>query len=539
MSLVQSNNRDRKVLFQTEQFEVVSIEWQKNSTSDFHNHGWSQCLVQVQEGVFENHLDMGSKTEIQILEAGQVLSTPVGSQHKLICLSDVGKTLHIYTPKIKELADSQKFSIANTTKIKNSLALQEPTSLAQIQNLFEEFKQESISTFSPFFMNQLFSGIMPQMLLAEDFINHSKTTLATFEASSVHSSIEVEVIHALGAQLGWSVDNRYGVTVPGGSAANFMAMHCAREYRIPNSKKYGMKNSNFKIFVSDEAHYSFKKGAAVLGIGTENIVSVPVDSNGKMNTEILKEKIKDEIKFGATPLMIVATAGTTVLGAFDDIPSLYDICKKHNMWLHVDAAWGGPAIFSNKLKYLTKGIELADSVTFDAHKLLGANLTSSFFMTQHKDILLQANDVSGADYLFHSDDPFADRGKISWQCGRSADAVSFWAIWKSLGTKGIGSFVDTFIDIRDEVLPWIKNQKRLELVAEPSYLNICVRIASPYEHNDANWSKKVRESLKENDKAFVNYSINKDGTFLRLILAHPFLKGYHIKQILEWALKVR
>lgn len=527
----------RNVLFQNDFFEIVSIEWNDKSVSPSHNHGWSQCLVLVEEGTFENRLDLGMKRETQILEAGQVLSTPVGAKHEMACKSKKGKTLHVYTPKIREQKDIGHFRAPTIEGLKSHLKLSKATDISALRQIISEFKEKSISTQSPYFMNQLFSGVLPQMLMAEEFIAQTKTTLATFEASPVFSAIESEVIDALSAKIGWSVDSRSGVSVPGGSAANFMAAHCARQKLFPEAKSKGLGASVFKIFVSEEAHYSFKKAAAVLGVGIDNVVSVSVDEKGRMIADHLEIHIKQCRAEGSVPLMVAATAGTTVLGAFDEIPLVSAICKRNGVWLHVDGAWGGPALFSNKLSHLVDGIALADSVTFDAHKLFGASLTSSFFLTQHADILMQANDVSGGAYLFHSDDPALDRGKLSWQCGRKADAASFWTIWKSLGTEGLGDFVDHLVGLRDEVLPWIKAQERLQLVADPEFLNICVRV-HPQGRKDADWSKTVREKLKEQDLAFVNYSANKDGSFLRLILAHPYLTPSHVRQILEWALEV-
>jgi len=115
--------------------------------------------------------------------------------------------------------------------------------------------------------------------------------------------------------------------------------------------------------------------------------------------------------------------------------------------------------------------------------------------------------------------------------------MSFWTIWKNIGTEGIGNFIDRLVGIRDEILPWIDKQDRLELIAEPDYLNICVRVLPPKKEENPGWSKIVRERMKTKDLAIVNYSTNENGTFLRLILAHPFLTFHHVKQILEWALE--
>jgi glutamate/tyrosine decarboxylase-like PLP-dependent enzyme len=526
----------RTTLYQSEFFEVVSIEWTDRSFSPLHTHGWSECSVLIEEGVFEDSMELGFKKEIRILEVGQGFNTPVGAHHEFRCLSPKGKTLHVYTPKISDRSLADHFNSDFSEFLKKDLSLTEPTRLDSLQKILSAVRDQSISTRSPYFMNQLFSGTSPQMLLAEELIAQTKTTLATFEASPILSTIEAEVIEALGEKIGWPSGSRDGVSVPGGSAANFMALHCARQKKFPEFKKTGMSGQKFKVFVSEDAHYSFQKAVVALGFGSDSLVSVPVDQAGRMKVSELTRLLR---KSDAVPLLVCATAGTTVRGAFDPIEELAAFCEQKDIWLHVDAAWGGPALFSKKMGSSMLGIDLADSVTFDAHKLFGASLTSSFILTRHSGLLLEANDVSGGDYLFHSDSKVFDRGKASWQCGRKADALSFWTIWKSAGTEGLGQFVDDLISVRNETLDWISKESRLELVSMPEYLNVCVRVKSPAGESAKDWSQKVREELKTKNLAMVNYSTDGNGTFLRLILAHPHLEFKHVRQILEWALEVR
>ncbi len=527
----------RNVLYQNDQFEIVNITWPLNSHSPMHNHGWSQCLVLIEEGLFENTLSLGGKTEVQILEKGQVLNTPIGAIHEMKCLSQFGKTLHVYTPKIVEAKEIGRFKIETLEKLLPDLKLDQATRLESLRLVLSDIRANSVSTNSPYFMNQLFSGIMPQSLMADDLISQTKTTMATLEASPAFSAIESVVVRSLGSIIGWPQSE--GVCVPGGSAANFMAVHCARHRLYPDIKKTGMPGEKLKVFISADAHYSFKKACAALGLGTDNLVAVPCDTKGRMDVNELDRLIKSTKNERATPLCVVATAGTTVKGAFDPIDQMAVVCKAHGIWLHVDAAWGGPAMFSKSISKLMIGSEHADSMTFDAHKLFGASLTSSFFLTKHTSILLEANDVSGADYLFHSDDSQLDRGKLSWQCGRSAEAANFWTLWKSLGTDGLGNLVDSLLSVRDESLAWINQQPRLKLVAEPSYLNICLRILPPAGHSiDNQWSLKVRQKLIDENLAMVNYATDSEGPFLRLILAHHRLTFRHVKQILEWALSI-
>lgn len=493
-------------------------------------------MVLIEKGFFENTLDLGMKTEVSAAEAGQVVSTPIGARHKMKCLSESGKTLHVYIPKIRELTEQGNFQSPPRSEFKDLLKIKEPTDIDQLRKLLEQIAEKSVATHSPLFMNQLFSGVLPQMLMAENLIQQTKTTLATHEASPLFSQMEEEVISSLGELIGWPLLQRQGVAVPGGSAANFMALHCARQKAFPDSKTKGYSGTRLRVYVSQEAHYSMKKACVVLGLGLESLVLVDSDAQGKMRTEVLESAILKDKAQGFTPLMVCATAGTTVLGAFDPIDSIAPLCESYGLWLHVDGAWGGPALFCNALRPLMRGIEKADSVTFDAHKLFGANLTCSFLLTRHENLLLEANDVSGGDYIFHEGN--LDRGRLSWQCGRRADAVSFWTIWKSVGTLGLDHFVDRLLGVRDEALNWIRSQPRLELVSQPEFLNLCVRISPPGASPDAQWSKTVRAALIDSNKAMVNYSSDARGPFLRLILAHPYLEFRHIQDILTSALEV-
>lgn len=536
----------RTTLFICDAFEIVSCEWPKLSQSAVHQHGWSQCHVLVQEGTFENINYLGFKTETTVYETGQVISTPVNSSHAIKCISEKGKTLHVYTPPMSDKLTKTQLHTPASEDLKKQLSLHlstESVGWSQLAKQLDEIQAASISTHSPYFMNQLFSGVSSETLLADQVLAQTKSTMATYEASPVFTLIEKEVVQSLGELVGWPANQVEGVTVPGGSAANFMALHCARQRKFPDYKEKGLPaGTQVQIFVSEEAHYSLKKACLVLGFGTSSLIAVKADAQGRMNPADLKLKIENCVAQKAVPLMVCATAGTTVLGAFDPIDEMATLCKTHGIWLHVDGAWGGPVIFSNQYKKLVQGIEKADSLTFDAHKLLGANLTCSFFITNDPHILLAANDVSGADYLFHDNSDVIDRGRLSWQCGRQAEVLSFWTIWKSSGTANLGAFVDRLMTVKDETVAWVKTQNRLKLLWHPEYLNVCVQVLPPAgtQVDEKTWAVHVRNELKRKNLAMVNYSANAEGlTFLRLILAHPQLDSNTVKEILTWALEIQ
>lgn len=531
----------REIVHQSEMLEVITCIWERGSYSHEHSHGGSNCFVLVQEGVFENQMTSGYVTEVSRVDVGGVIATPIGTTHQLRCLSERGKTLHFYAPKIPsdQEIESRRFRAPAFDELRKDpgIKLQDRgIGFSELDQAFRFLEQRSISTNSPFFMNQLFSGAPAESILAESYVSRNKTTLATYEASPVFTAIELEVISKLGAIVGWPQSE--GVSVPGGSSANFMAIHLARHSRYPQIKAEGMGALRFAIFISDQAHYSFRKGAAVLGLGVNSIFNVRTDSEGRMLGSDLQTKITEAQADGRTPLMVCATSGTTVLGAFDPLEEIAEICAKQGAWFHVDAAWGGPALFSPRLKHLMKGVHLADSLSFDGHKLFGASLTSSFFLTSHRGLLRASNDVSGTEYLFHQDE-IIDLGRLSWQCGKRADAVSFWAIWKRYGTAGLAAFVDQPLSVRDDVLAYIRTEPRLRLAHTPSFLNLCVYVDPP---NGAALHSShcvvLRQDLIDRNLAMINYSADERGiSFLRLIFANPALTGPQVVEILESALR--
>ena len=136
-------------------------------------------------------------------------------------------------------------------------------------------------------------------------------------------------------------------------------------------------------FFSLQSHYSLKKGAAFLGLGSNNIWAVPCNSKGQMDLEqleILLQKAKDE---GYHPYFVNATCGSTVVGAFDDVEAIADIAERWGMWMHADLCWGGGALLSKKHRGLMKGVHRADSVAWNPHKMMGAPLQCCAFLTKH------------------------------------------------------------------------------------------------------------------------------------------------------------
>jgi glutamate/tyrosine decarboxylase-like PLP-dependent enzyme len=389
-----------------------------------------------------------------------------------------------------------------------------------LNQLIDLILKKSVRTTHPLFLNQLFGGYTPESLVADWLISVLNPTMATFEVAPLMTILEKEVIRKLCNLFGLKLGE--GIMVTGGSNANLVAFLCARQFKVPDIKKRGYQGKKYTIYVSEEAHYSYEKAAHISGLGVDHLRPVKVREDGSMDPAFLREKIRQDMAQGMIPMMIGATAGTTVLGAFDPIAEINKIAREYNLWLHVDAAWGGGAIFSNTHKTLLKGIHLADSITFDAHKTLSTGLVTSFFLCKHPGMLKQTNQGGGSEYIFHDyDNSDWDTGTYSLQCGRRADVLKLWLLWKSRGDQGLEEMMNHLFDLSEYVKQKIEQHSRLVLKSS-QFLNNCFQIRPQNENVDINqYTLQVRTSLVQKGNTLINYVERPDKTiFFRLVCAN-------------------
>ncbi|XP_074427498.1 cysteine sulfinic acid decarboxylase isoform X4 [Larus michahellis] len=351
--------------------------------------------------------------------------------------------------------------------------------------------RHSVRTGHPHFFNQLFSGLDHHSLAGRLITEALNTSQYTYEIAPVFVLMEEVVLAKLRELVGWSSGD--GIFSPGGSISNMYAMNVARFHRFPESRQKGnWALPRLALFASQECHYSIQKGAAFLGIGTDNVRLVATDQGGKMVPEELEKEIQRAKAEGAEPFFVCATCGTTVLGAFDPLGSIADICQRHGLWLHVDAAWGGSVLLSQKHRHLLAGIERADSVAWNPHKMLAVGLQCSAFLLRDTSGLLQRCHGAGATYLFQRDkfyDIAYDTGDKTPQCGRRVDCLKLWLLWKAVGTQGLARRVErAFAFTRTSTLPSVpprylaeevKRRDGFQLVLEPEFINLCFWFVPP------------------------------------------------------------
>lgn len=382
--------------------------------------------------------------------------------------------------------------------------------LADVAERLAMILRETPSSASTRFFNQLFAGRDEAATLADMLASLTNNSMYTYKVAGPHILIEQEVIGRMRDKVGF--EDGEGMFTPGGSMSNLAAIAMARQRSIPESRDTGLGGVTLRAYVSDEGHYSVAKSASILSIGRDNVRRVETDGEGRMVPAALRRAIAQDLEAGHMPFLVVATAGTTVQGAFDPLGALRDVADEHGLWLHVDAAFGGTVLLSPARRHLMDGCKRADSVTWDAHKLMGVPLTSSVILTREQGHLLNTF-AEPATYLFQGSDPALDPGLWSLQCGRRNDALKLWAAWQHHGDRGYESRVEHLYALAAEAVEIVRSDAAMTLSCSPQLVNVCFEVR-------AKSSEAICEALHQEARALVGYATVNGRQVIRVVFAH-------------------
>ena len=254
-----------------------------------------------------------------------------------------------------------------------------------------------------------------------------------------------------------------------------------------------------------------------------------------MRPDRLEQEIAFARKEGMRPLCVVATAATTVRGAYDDLNALAAVAHREGLWLHVDAAWGGSCLFSTEHRRLMDGVEHADSVCWDAHKMMGVPLICSAFLIKDPAVLRRLCDHTNvAHYLFHSDAELDDLGRYSLQCARRNDALKLWLDWRARGDEGWARLVDRFMADADYLEAGIVAHPSLEMMSSRMWTNVCFRFNGGDGSMDLNdLNTEIRNRLMREGSYMVSRSNVGENVVIRMVVANHNLTRATLDGLLE------
>ena len=297
------------------------------------------------------------------------------------------------------------------------------------------------------------------------------TAVETWDQASSAALIEQKLIRWAASTMSWDPTRSNGVFTSGGTQSNLQAMLVARNKALHLHSTHSIQS--LRIFVSEDAHYSIARAAHILGLPGANVIRIPTDEHHIIDTRLLRDALTECTAAGAVPMAIVATAGTTDLGAIDPIDSIADIASDHSIHLHVDAAYGGALLVSPTQSHRLHGIDRADSVTIDFHKGFFQPVACSAVLFREGSELSRIS--WHADYLNPQESEELNLADFSLQTTRRFDALKLWITLRNYGCEPIGRAFDSCCETARAVACTIDHHPDMELLTLPSLSTVVFR----------------------------------------------------------------
>jgi L-2,4-diaminobutyrate decarboxylase len=376
----------------------------------------------------------------------------------------------------------------------------------------------------PMCMGHQVSPPLPAAIWVEPVISALNQSLAVREMSPAGTVIERGLVRWLCdlARLG---DRAGGSFTSGGTEANFTGLLAARAHLLPDAWRRGVGSEPPVIVCGEHAHYSVSRAAGQLGIGTDNVVTVPAREH-RMDVHALGVALDrlDGERRGV--LAVVAAAGSTATGSFDDLRAIGELCAARSAWLHVDAAHGGTALLSPRHRHLLDGIEHAGSIAWDPHKLMLLPIPCSAVLVRDE-ALLDAAFSQAAPYLFRGDggERPLDQGVRSFACSRRFEALKLWVALQRYGTDGITALHDRLCRMARGLHARIASDARFEAMHEPQSNILCFRWLghdgnSTEEQRDA-LNLRLRSSWNDSGDGWITTTVLDGRRVLRVTIMNP------------------
>jgi aromatic-L-amino-acid decarboxylase len=426
-------------------------------------------------------------------------------------------------------------------QIYKKLPVKPPENGEPVEIIFKEFKEiilpgmthwQSPNFFAYFPANSSFPSLLAEMLTAALGAQCMK-----WETSPAATELEETVLNWLRTMIGLP-DNFHGVIQDTASTSTLCALLTSREkitdYRINNE---GFKETDiYRVYCSSEAHSSVEKAVKIAGLGNRNLVKIDTDKEFCLKPSLLQKMIKEDLEKGKKPLCVVATMGTTSSTAVDPVKEIGDICKKYDVWLHIDAAHVGSALILPEYRTILKGIEQADSFVFNPHKWLFTNFDCSAYFVKDRNALVNTFQIL-PEYL-----KTGHQGRVNDYCdwgiqlGRRFRALKLWFVIRNFGIKGLQDKLRKHISLARYIEAKIRSDSNFELVAPVNFNLICFRF-KPGKTTDNDklneLNEKLLQQINDTGKIYLSHTRLKGVYTLRMVIGQTNVEQRHVDQAWE------
>lgn len=414
---------------------------------------------------------------------------------------------------------------------------QNPESFESFLNDFNEIIMPGMTHWqSPNFFAYFPANTSPPSILAEMLTSTLGAQCMIWETSPAAAELEEKVMNWLRDSIGLP-SSFEGVIQDTASTATLAAIITAREkisgFSINNE---GFKESaTLRVYCSSQTHSSVEKAVKIAGFGKKNLVKIGVQEDFSIDPGLLDTAIEKDIENGFLPCCVIATLGTTGTTAVDSIKSVGQICRKHGIWLHVDAALAGTALLLPEFQWMLEGKEYIDSFVFNPHKWMFTNFDCTAFFIHDPASLIRTFEIL-PEYL-----KTRTRGKVNdyrdWgvPLGRRFRALKLWCVIRCYGISGIQEIIRSHIRFAGELTQWISQEKDFEILAPVVLNTVCFRyIPAGKDNEQLNLiNEKLNHALNDSGKIYLTHTVLKNKYTLRMVVGQTNVTREHVAKAWE------
>jgi L-2,4-diaminobutyrate decarboxylase len=389
--------------------------------------------------------------------------------------------------------------------------------------LFTGLLDQSVRNHHPRYMGHQLSPVAPVAALASlagDLLNNG---MGVYEMGMVGTPVERLLVSRLAGKWGWP-DSAGGFLTSGGTLANLTALLAARSAKASDDVWQDGNRQPLALLVSEQAHYCVDRAMRIMGWGERGIIKVPVRADYMLDPDALEPALQQAQSEGLQVVAAVGSACSTATGSFDDLEALGRFCSRHGLWFHVDAAHGGMLAFSPKHRRRLRGIQQADSVVMDFHKMgmIPAPTTALVFRDE-RDSYRTFRQKAGYLWAQDGEEEWYNLAKRTFECTKNLMGIKVWAVWQTYGDALFEEYVDRVMSLAESLAEQIGIRPDLELAIPPQSNILCFRYRPEGVVVDrSRLNAHIRQALLEEGRYYVVQTQLQNETWLRTTLTNPF-----------------
>jgi L-2,4-diaminobutyrate decarboxylase len=404
-----------------------------------------------------------------------------------------------------------------------------------VQRLATDIVADANQLMHPMSLGHQVAAPLPAAVWTESVIGALNQSTAIWEMSPTATVIETQLVRALTQLIGWG-EQAGGTFTSGGTEATFTALLAARAHAMPDAWQNGVGENSPVVLCGEHAHYCVTRAVAQLGLGTRSALAVP-SRDWRMDILVLREMLDALAASGTSVMAVVATAGSTATGSFDDLSAIGALCEARGIWLHVDGAHGASALLSPAHRHRVRGLHYARSLAWDAHKMMLMPLSAGMLLVRDEADLAQAFSQH-APYLFHGThgERAWDQGTRSFLCSRRADAIKVWVGIQRYGLAGMAALYDLLCASARSLHELIGARDDFVAIHEPETNILCFRWVGDGSLDDRELDAinlDLRMRYNRAGHGWITTTVLGERRVLRVTVMNPRTTRVHLAAMLE------